>query len=155
MSGFFWIKRNANCLAFCKVSGFLYIYINISQSFAFCIDCLDEKSDQILNIFNKINRTGMLWTVRNLWLSGSIFVLNCYRHWSLLVLWKAGGVTKYGCLRYMHPLTDQKPESVISWYHLALVCLQWRSTRYVCKSWVVFQFATTIKPGTGVFSRTL
>ena len=38
------------------------------------------------NAFNNINRVGMLWTVRNLWLSGARFVFNCYRHWSSLVL---------------------------------------------------------------------
>ena len=38
------------------------------------------------NTFNKINRIGMMWTVRNLWPSGACFVFNCYCHWSLLFL---------------------------------------------------------------------
>ena len=33
------------------------------------------------NTLNEINRVGMLWTVRHLWLSGAHLVFNCYRHW--------------------------------------------------------------------------
>ena len=43
------------------------------------------------NAFNDINCTGMLWTVRHLWPSGSCFAFNCYRHWSLLVLRNGNG----------------------------------------------------------------
>ena len=43
------------------------------------------------NAFNKINRVGMLWTVRHLWPSGDCFVFNCYHHWSSIVLQNGNG----------------------------------------------------------------
>jgi hypothetical protein len=38
------------------------------------------------NAFNEQNRTGMIWTVRHEWPSGTRFVFNCYKHWATLVL---------------------------------------------------------------------
>ena len=38
------------------------------------------------NAFNKINRVGMLWTVRHLWPPGARFVFDFYHHWSSRVL---------------------------------------------------------------------
>ena len=43
------------------------------------------------NVFNKINRVGMLWTVRHLWPSGARFSFNFYRHWSSLVFRNGNG----------------------------------------------------------------
>ena len=43
------------------------------------------------NSFNKINQVGMLWTVRQLWVSRACFVFHYYPHWSFLVLRNRGG----------------------------------------------------------------
>ena len=47
------------------------------------------------NALNKINKIGILWTVRLLWLSGARFVFNCYYHCSLLVLRNGNGTSSF------------------------------------------------------------
>ena len=45
-------KRNANCLSFFEVSGFLYLKTSRNaKSHAFCIYCMDEKSDHKVGIY--------------------------------------------------------------------------------------------------------
>ena len=51
----------------------------------------------VKNVFNEINRIGMLWMVCHLCPSEARFVLNCYRHWSFIVLWNGNGT-----VRFMH-----------------------------------------------------
>ena len=43
------------------------------------------------NAFNEINRVRMIWTVRHLWPSGTIFFFKCYCNWSSLVLRNGNG----------------------------------------------------------------
>eukprot|EP00957_Ditylum_brightwellii_P028617 2162331-Ditylum_brightwellii.AAC.1 len=38
------------------------------------------------NAFNKVSRRAMLWNVRHIWVTGSRFMFNMYRHWWKLVL---------------------------------------------------------------------
>ena len=45
------------------------------------------------NVFNKINRIVMLWTVRHLWPSRSLFF--CYRRWSYLILRNMNGAASF------------------------------------------------------------
>lgn len=37
------------------------------------------------NAFNEVNRIALLWNVRHLWVKGSCFLFNCYRHHSPLM----------------------------------------------------------------------
>ena len=47
------------------------------------------------NVFNEINRIGMLWTVCHLWSSGACFVLNCYCHCLSLLLRNGNGAVSF------------------------------------------------------------
>ena len=77
------------------------------------------------NAFNKINKTGMPWTVCNLCPSRARFVFNCYSHWSSLVLRNGNGKASFlhsregatqwvqsvkDYLRYGYPPTYKTPE---------------------------------------------
>ena len=46
-------------------------------------------------LFNDINRVGIMWMVRHLWTYGAHFVFNCYRHWSLLVIRNGNGTENF------------------------------------------------------------
>ena len=46
-------------------------------------------------MFNGINRVGILWTVRHLWLSGDRFVFNYYCNWSSVVLGNGNGTASF------------------------------------------------------------
>ena len=63
------------------------------------------------NVFNKIDRVRMLWTARHLWLSGTCFVFNCYRHWSSLVLRNMNGTAIFLHIK----------ESVTQGDHIAMI----------------------------------
>ena len=65
------------------------------------------------NTFNEINRIGMLWTFHCLWLSGSHFVFNFYRHWSLLVLWDGSDTASF--LHSREGVTQGDPLSIITY----------------------------------------
>ena len=47
------------------------------------------------NVFNEINRFGMIWAVRHLWLSGAHFVFSYYRHLSSCVLRNRNGTASF------------------------------------------------------------
>ena len=47
------------------------------------------------NVFNEINKVGILLMVRHLWPSGARFVFNCYHHWSLLALRNDNGTASF------------------------------------------------------------
>ena len=64
------------------------------------------------NVFNDINQIKMLWTVCHLWLSGALFVLNCYTHWSLVFLRK-GNVT-FSFMHSREGVTQGDPLAMIA-----------------------------------------
>ena len=66
------------------------------------------------NVFNEENRTAMLCTVRNEWLSGAQFTFNCYRHWATLVVRDIGD----GSGHFLHSkerVTQGEPLDMISY----------------------------------------
>jgi hypothetical protein len=88
------------------------------------------------NGFNEQNQMEMLWAVRHEWPSGARFVLNCYKHWAVLLLRGNDGhavfiFSKEGMtqgdplsmfLRNRHPASHQPTQGRVPASGAALVC---------------------------------
>ena len=72
------------------------------------------------NGFNELSRKAMLWTVRHLWVAGSRFAFNCYRHAAQLILRREDGPCEV--LLSCEGVTQGDPLSMVL-YGLALVPL--------------------------------
>ena len=65
------------------------------------------------NTFNEMNQVIMLFTVQNVWLSGSPFVFNCYFRWSLLVFLNRNGTDSF--LHSMEGVAQGDPLAMIAY----------------------------------------